>query len=147
MTPLSVRQQELRPEWIDYNGHLSEAYYVLLFGHGTDEVMDALGLDAQYRGASGCSLFTVEAHVRYLDEVADGVGVEVRSFVIGTGPRKLRLWHELWAGGVLRATEEVLALHVDTAAGRSVPLPGEVLHRAGAAEVALPEHAGRSITG
>ena len=25
--------EDVRPEWIDYNGHLSEAYYVLVFGH------------------------------------------------------------------------------------------------------------------
>lgn len=145
MTPVSVRRQVLLPEWIDYNGHLSEAYYVLLFGHGTDEVMDALGLDAKYRRDSGCSLFTVEAHVRYLDQVGDDVAVEVRSFVIGTGPRKLRLWHELWAAGALRATEEVLALHVDTVAGRSVPLPEDVLQRADDVGIDPPEQAGRSI--
>ena len=32
-----VRWQEpVQPAWIDYNGHLSEAYYVLLFGFALD---------------------------------------------------------------------------------------------------------------
>uniref|UniRef100_UPI0018E587F0 thioesterase family protein n=1 Tax=Nocardiopsis sp. TNDT3 TaxID=2249354 RepID=UPI0018E587F0 len=62
--------QRLRPEWIDYNGHLSEAYYVLVFGFATDALMDRVGLDAAYRERSGRSLYTVEAHVRYLREVA-----------------------------------------------------------------------------
>ena len=34
--------EDVRPEWIDYNGHLSEAYYVLVFGHATDAVMHRL---------------------------------------------------------------------------------------------------------
>ena len=53
--------------WIDYNGHMSEAYYVLVFGFATDAVMETLGMDAEYRHRSGASLYTVEAHVRYLD--------------------------------------------------------------------------------
>ena len=36
--------EDVRPEWIDYNGHLSEAYYVLVFGHATDAVMARLGM-------------------------------------------------------------------------------------------------------
>ncbi len=26
----------VKPEWIDYNGHMSEAFYVLVFGYETD---------------------------------------------------------------------------------------------------------------
>jgi acyl-CoA thioesterase FadM len=30
----------VRPEWVDYNGHMSEAYYVLIFGDATDAFYD-----------------------------------------------------------------------------------------------------------
>ena len=40
--------EDVRPEWIDYNGHLSEAYYVLVFGHATDAAMVALGMTPEY---------------------------------------------------------------------------------------------------
>ena len=66
---LPVFHQTVQDDWIDYNGHLSEAYYVLIFGFATDALMDAAGLDAAYRDRTGCSLYTVEAHVRYLHEV------------------------------------------------------------------------------
>ncbi len=145
MAPLAVRTEQVRSEWIDYNGHLSEAYYVLLFGFGTDDVMDAVGLDAEYRAASQASLFTVEAHVRYLDQVGADDEVEVRSWVVGVGEKRLRLWHELSTGGTLCATEEVLAVHVDTEAGRATPLPESVLERARRAVSDLPEGAGRAI--
>lgn len=145
MRPLATRTEQVRPEWIDYNGHLSEAYYVLLFGFATDDLMDAVGLDADYRTASQASLFTVEAHVRYLDQVGADDEVEVRSWVIGAGGKSLRLWHELSTGGTLRATEEVLAVHVDTVAGRATPLPDPVLERARRAVADLPQGAGRAI--
>ncbi|MFD3683264.1 thioesterase family protein [Nocardiopsis sp. NPDC058631] len=142
--------QRLRPEWIDYNGHLSEAYYVLIFGFATDTLMDRVGLDAAYRERTGCSLYTVEAHVRYLHEVPADAEVEVRTRVVGPGPdrpgtKKTWLCHEMRVGGVLAATEEILALHVDQERGRAVPFPEEVAaNLAGLAEPA-PDYAGRAV--
>lgn len=135
-------REPVQPEWIDYNGHLSEAYYVLVFGHATDAVMEAVGLGEAYRAATSASLFTVEAHVRYLDQVGPDAELEVRSTVIGTGAKKLHLWHELWVDGRLRATEEILGLHVDVAAGRAVSFPDEVAAAITAAVVEPPVGSG-----
>jgi acyl-CoA thioester hydrolase len=136
-------REPVQDAWIDYNGHLSEPYYVLAFGHATDAVMDAVGIGADYREATNASLYTVEAHVRYLDEVSAGSDLEVRSSVIGATDKLLWVWHELWVGGRLRATEEVLGVHV--VAGRSAPFPDDVAERARAALVEPPELAGRRI--
>ena len=88
------------PEWIDYNGHLSEAYYVLVFGHATDAVMAALGHGARVPASRpATSLYTLEAHVRYLDQVPPGAHLEVRSSVIGVTGKLLWLWHEMWFDG------------------------------------------------
>lgn len=65
-------RRTVQDDWIDYNGHLSEAYYVLVSGFATDALMDAAGLDAAYRDRTGHSLHTAEAHVRYLAEVPRG---------------------------------------------------------------------------
>ena len=138
-----VWREPVQDAWIDYNGHLSEAYYVLVLGHATDAVMDAVGLGPDYRAAEDASLYTVEAHVRYLAEVAAGSELEVRSSVIGVTAKLLWIWHELWAGGRLRATEEVLGVHVR--GGASAPFPAEVAARARAVRVPPPAHAGRRI--
>jgi acyl-CoA thioester hydrolase len=140
-----VWREPVRQEWIDYNGHLSEPYYVLVLGHATDAVMEHVGLGEDYRSATGASLFTVEAHVRYLDQVSAGSLLEARSSVIGATAKLLRIWHELWADGSLRATEEILGVHVDARAGRSIPFPEQVADRVAAALTAPPEHAGRAI--
>ncbi|MDA2814352.1 thioesterase family protein [Nocardiopsis sp. RSe5-2] len=137
--------QRVRPEWIDYNGHLSEAYYVLVFGFATDALMDRAGMDAGYRERSGCSLYTVEAHVRYLREVPPEADLEVWTRVVSAGAKKVRVCHEMWLDGVLRATEEVMALHVDQVNGGTVPFPDEVLARLADAVEEAPDYAGRSI--
>jgi acyl-CoA thioester hydrolase len=145
MGELSPWVEDVRPEWIDYNGHLSEAYYVLVFGHATDAVMAQLGMTPSYLTDTGTSLYTLEAHVRYLDEVPAECRVEVRSSVIGVTGKLLWLFHEMWCDGRLRASEEILAVHVDTRAGRSTPFPDELRTAAEALLVPPPEHASRRI--
>ncbi len=139
----SVWREPVQDAWIDYNGHLSEAYYVLVLGHATDALMDAVGIDSAYRSANDASLYTVEAHIRYLDEVSAGNDLEVRSSIIGVAPKLLWIWHELWASDRLRATEEILGVHVR--GGSSAPMPDDIAARARATCVTPPPHAGRRI--
>ena len=138
-----VWREPVQEAWIDYNGHLSEAYYVLVLGHATDAVMDAVGLGPAYRAANDASLYTLEAHVRYLDEVPGGSDLEVRSSVIGATGKLLWIWHEMYADGRLRATEEILGVHV--VRGSSAPFPDEVATRTRAACVEPPDAAGGRI--
>jgi acyl-CoA thioester hydrolase len=141
--PLCSLTEDVRDEWIDYNGHLSEPYYVLVLGHATDAVMDTVGLGPSYQSSTGSSLYTVEAHVRYLDQVSPGEHLETRSWVIGSTEKLLWIWHELYAGGTLRATEEILGVHVT--GSRASPFPDHVRARIEAVLSPPPESASRSI--
>jgi acyl-CoA thioester hydrolase len=146
----------VRPDWIDYNGHLSEAFYVLVFGYATDALMERTGMDAAYRKSTGCSMYTVESHIRYLRDVPDGAQLAVRTRVLGAAGKKARFTHEMYvvtgawaepdeeAGPV--ATTELLALHVDQEAGRATPFPDGVRERLAALTEQPPSWAGRSIT-
>lgn len=142
---LSTYSTPVREEWIDYNGHLSEAYYVLVFGFATDTAMEALGLGEDYREATGCSLYTVEAHVRYVQEVNRDAQLEVRTLVAGSAQKKLHLAHEMRVDGEIVATEEILGIHVDQTSGRATVLPEAT--RASAVEHTVPAPAwvGRSV--
>ena len=135
----------VRPEWIDYNGHLNEGYYVVVFSHATDAVMVRIGMTPEYLTDTRTSLYTLETHVRYRAEVPPGSLLSVRSAVIGATGKLLWLWHEMWCEDRLRATEEVLLVHVDTSVGRASPFPEELRASAEALVVPRPEHASRRI--
>lgn len=139
-------RETIQPDWIDYNGHLTEAFYVFVFGHATDHVMAQTGMSLADIKASGTSLFTVEAHVRYLQEVQGLVELEVRSAIIGRTSKLVWMWHEMWLEGDLLATEEVLMAHVDTTVGRSAPMPAELSARFDQLLVEPPDTAGRRIS-
>lgn len=132
-------------EWVDYNGHMSEAFYVLVFGRATDRVLEHIGLGAEERERTGCSVYTVEAHVRYLQEVGLGAALQVRTRVVGVGQKKLHLAHEMRSGEELVATEEILGLHVDQRAGATTPFDAAVAERAAALVEDPPSWCGRRV--
>ena len=41
--PLCLHRATVKPDWLDYNGHMNEAYYVLVFSNATDAFMDYAG--------------------------------------------------------------------------------------------------------
>jgi len=142
-----VHTDTVRPEWIDYNGHLSEPYYVLVFGDATTALMERTGMDAAYRAATGCSLYTVEAHVRYLAEIGPDAPLTVRTRVLGRDAKRLRLWHELYVdpAGAPSATEELMCLHVGPDGTLPFPDPVAAALDALTGDGPQPTHAGRAI--
>ena len=52
-TPLVVYRDRVRAEWVDYNRHLRDAFYLLLFSYATDVLIERIGLDDAARTARG----------------------------------------------------------------------------------------------
>ncbi|WP_136474110.1 thioesterase family protein [Pseudomonas sp. DG56-2] len=131
MPALITYQTPVQADWVDYNGHLRDAFYLLIFSYATDAFMDRIGLDSDNRSASGNSLFTLECHLNYLHEVKLGTDVWVQTQVIGFDRKRLHLYHSLHREGfepVLAASEQML-LHVDLAGPRSAPFAPEAVER------------------
>ena len=74
--------------WIDYNGHLNMAYYLVLFDRAADGLVDALGLSRD--PGSGPTLFAVEANVRYLREVHRDHVLRCVTRVVGYDDKRVR---------------------------------------------------------
>ena len=75
---LIEHEETVRPEWIDYNGHMNFAYYVLVFDHATDVLFDALGIGSDYCRERTNSNFVLETHTLYEREVGGGDRLRVR---------------------------------------------------------------------
>lgn len=140
------------PEWVDYNGHMNVAYYVLAFDHATDAVLDHFGLGRAYAETCRRSLFVVEAHIAYLREVTAGDRLLFRSRTLGADERRLRLFHEMRqeADGFLAATAEFMLVHVDMDSRRATPFDAGDRDRlaaavAGQAALPVPAQAGRAV--
>ena len=56
-----IYRDTVKPEWVDYNGHLRDAFYMLIYSLATDAFMDRIGLDEAGRRARQRTLYTLEA--------------------------------------------------------------------------------------
>ncbi|RWU23588.1 4-hydroxybenzoyl-CoA thioesterase [Pseudomonas alkylphenolica] len=131
MPALITYETPVQADWVDYNGHLRDAFYLLIFSYATDAFMDRIGLDSDNRSTSGHSLFTLECHLNYLHEVKLGTPVWVQSQVVGFDRKRLHLYHSLHRAGfdeALAASEQML-LHVDLAGPRSAPFAADTVER------------------
>lgn len=152
MPALTTYATQIQPDWVDYNGHLRDAFYLLIFSYATDALMDTLGLDSENREASGHSLFTLELHLNYLHEVTLGAEVEVHTQLIAHDAKRLHLYHSLHrvGDGQELAGNEQMLLHVDLAGPHSAPFAQATLEKIAAlcteqADLPRPALLGRVI--
>lgn len=151
--PLQLYRDRVRPEWIDYNGHMNVAYYVLAFDYATDAFFDYLGVGRDYKEAHDYSTFAVEMNVSYVREVREGDPLAFRTWLLGHDAKRLHYYHEMRHGdeGWLAAGCELMSLHIDMAIRRTAPFPDQImanLDRVAAAYAAVPapERVGRKIS-
>ncbi len=93
--PYSPYRATVAPEWIDYNGHMNVAYYVLAFDRATDRLFDYLGIGEAYRRATRHSIFALEAHVTYERELREGDEFEIATQLIDADRKRLHLFHAM----------------------------------------------------
>ncbi|MGH6717789.1 MAG: thioesterase family protein [Alphaproteobacteria bacterium] len=151
--PLELHQDKVAPEWIDYNGHMNIAYYVLAFDRATDAFFKHVGALHEYREQHGQALFTLELHVTYERELVVDAPIRFTTQVLGLDHKRLHLFHAMYHAdeGYLAATNDMLLINVDIARRRSAPIRPEVyaaLDRVWSAQrrLAVPPQAGRKVS-
>ncbi|MDP2737256.1 MAG: thioesterase family protein [Pseudorhodobacter sp.] len=121
--PLRLWRGTVLPEWLDYNGHMTEHRYLQTFGESSDALFARLGVDSLHaeRGA----FFTLETHIRHLKEAALGTPLWSQTQILGYDEKRLHLLHHLYGDGdALLATGEHLSIHVEH--GKSCAAPEEM---------------------
>jgi acyl-CoA thioester hydrolase len=138
--PLRLHRTAVMAEWVDYNGHMSESCYLLVFGDNADAFFRFIGVDEAYR-AGGHSLYTVETHLHHRREVSQGDPLALTMQLLDHDHKRVHIFHEMRHDetGVLVATAEQMLVHVDIEAGRSVTLPAHLVEHLDAIQHA---HAG-----
>jgi carnitine 3-dehydrogenase len=150
--PLALYSCTVLPEWVDYNGHMSEACFLTAFGWASDALFRYVGIDEAYR-AEGRSFYTVESHINYVREASTGEPLRFTTQLLGLDGKRLHFFHSMHHGqtGDLLSTTEQMLLHVDMNAAKATPIAPEV-HEALSAiwavhrKLPTPEQAGRRMS-
>jgi acyl-CoA thioester hydrolase len=123
---------EILPDWIDYNGHLRDAYYCVVMSYAVDDVMDHLGLDAAYRESTRCTLYTVELHIHYTHEVKGSDELSVTTSILDADRKRIHAACEFVCPRIdaSAASAELVLLHVHQGEKPSVaPFPPDIAQR------------------
>jgi carnitine 3-dehydrogenase len=141
----------VRPDWVDYNGHMSDFRYTQLFGEATDALYRRVGIDAAYREA-GHMFYTVESHIKHAAEAKAGDPLLVDTLILSVDEKRLHVFHRMQHGitGAAIATGEQMHLHVDNRASKAAPMSAALRARldklhAAHANLPRPAEAGRHI--
>ena len=150
--PLEIHTAVVRPEWIDYNGHMNVAYYVLAFDYATDAFFDHIGLDRTYKAEANSTTFIVDMNVSYLGEVLEGDRIRFSTQVLDADEKRLHYFHRMYHAekGYLAATNEIMAVHISLETRRVAPMRADLWQRVEALRekhtlLPIPEQAGRII--
>jgi carnitine 3-dehydrogenase len=145
------REFVVRPEWADYNVHMSDFRYGQVFGDAMDALYRKVGIDEDFRRA-GASFYTVESHVKHLGEARAGERLYVTTQLLSVDEKRLHVFHRLHraADDAPVATAEQMHLSVDVAAAKAAPMDAavraklETIHQLHAA-LPRPGEAGQAV--
>ncbi len=120
----------MKEAWIDYNGHMQDAYYGLVFSYAVDAFQDTVGFDAAYRQETGCTIYLVEEHKYFLKELKQGDLIEVYIDLLAVTKKLFHLHCRMVSNGEEVAVSELVEMHVQQKPSpRAVAIPATILQK------------------
>jgi acyl-CoA thioester hydrolase len=140
--PFAAARAVVRPEWIDYNGHMNVGYFSVVFDHAVDAFLEFLGFTQEFRRQNGSTTFALEQHLNFLREVNAGDRLRFEARLLDFDAKRFHFYQEMFRVGDGRpvASCEGLSAHISTITRRSAPMPAQLLERLAAIKQA---HAAR----
>ena len=152
--PLLIHEGQVQRNWIDYNGHMRDGYYVVVCSDATDNLMDYFGIDQGYRDRTQATAYTLELKIHFLAELSENEPFYITAQMLGSDSKRYHVYLRMIRAetGEVAATHESVMLHVDQAAGpAAAPFPEEIASRVAALteahkDLPFPDDASRPIT-
>ncbi|WP_096187220.1 thioesterase family protein [Evansella halocellulosilytica] len=141
----------VRPEWVDYNGHMNDAEYARVFSLAVDALIEAIGLDENAREKESYTIFTLETHICYLQEAHEKEELSVHMQLLNHDTKRLHIFFSMKnSSGDLIATSEQMLMGINTKANRPAPFPEAIMTTVETMmkdhdQLEVPKQAGRTI--
>lgn len=143
----------VKPEWIDFNGHMNIACYVTAFDLATDNLFLLVTPQIWQDGHFTDGFFIVEMHVTYERELFEGDPLRFDSQMLGVDDKRLHYLHRMYHAEkeYLAATNEIMFLSVDTQTRKVAPMRDDIRNAFAAlmdqhADLPRPPQAGRVMS-
>jgi acyl-CoA thioester hydrolase len=126
--PLRSATRRVLPEWIDYNGHMNVAYYMLAIDQAMDDVFDRLGMGLALVRERRMGPMALVNQIHYLDELLEGQEFVCDLQLLDADHKRMHYVVTMnhLAKGTVAAVFEGLSINVDLEARRSTPYPDDI---------------------
>lgn len=127
--PFTSKAADIEDSWIDYNGHLNMAYYLVMFEKAFDDFHYAFGVTEDYVKTRNMTTYTGQTKIDYLREVHKGTKLTATCQILNYDQKRIHTWQELqFEDGTVAATCETLTLHIDASGPKVAPFPADILN-------------------
>ena len=118
---------KVRPEYLDFLGHMNVMWYTHHFDLATWGFYEGFGFGQDYHKGNKGS-FALEQHTRYLAEVREGEELRIYTRAISRSKKLFHFIHFMVRDRdeELSATSELLGVHIDMRTRRSSEMPAEL---------------------
>jgi acyl-CoA thioester hydrolase len=129
--PLDRCRDTIIADWVDANGHMNVACYMLVFDKATEIFLQQVGAARAYTESGAGTVFALEANIRYERELRLNDVVRITTRLVDHDGKLLHLLHSMYhhPSDGRAATMELLLLHVDPISRRGSSWPAPILRR------------------
>jgi acyl-CoA thioester hydrolase len=125
---VNLSSQKIIKDWIDYNGHMNVAYYLLIFDKfGADNLNTIFHMGEHSAKTTGMSTMMVETNITYNQELKLDDEVDINLLYFAHDKKRLQYKLEMIHKNkkYLASTFEALALYVDLNSRKVKEFEGE----------------------
>ena len=110
-----LKSQKVTKDWVDYNGHMNMAYYVLIFDQAWEVALEKFKMGENAAKSQQRSTMVVETNTKYINEVRENEEVDVNLIYFDHDKKRLHLKMEMneKKTNKLSASMEWISLYID----------------------------------
>ena len=149
---IDLMSRQVPAEWIDYNGHMNVAYYLLAADNAFDVYLNHIGIDGAQVSRGAISTFALENHISYLREMLEGDPFTASFQLLDLDHKRFHYLINLHqsAAGYHAAAIEGISIFMDMAARKTAAAPPDIAAKLDETweaqkNMPWPEYAGRKI--
>ncbi len=130
-TPFKSGGFVVKPDWIDYNGHMNVGYYHVVFDLAAEAFIEWVGLDKRFRAANNGTTFALESHLHFLREIHEGSPMRFETRLLDFDYKRYHYYMEMFheQDGYLAASYESVSAWVDSDTRKTAPMPDALVAR------------------
>ena len=110
-----LKSFDIKKEWVDYNGHMNMAYYVLVFDQALEVALEKFKMGESAAKSLNRTTMVVETNTKYLNEVKQNENIDINLTFFDHDKKRLHVKMEMIEKkrNETSATMEWISLYID----------------------------------